>query len=72
MNLNRERTEVSSLEVLQQNLAAWNEPTHGVIVGDKFRYIATSNWPAYDDKGALKDGAQLQALRIMTVRLGEN
>ena len=37
-----------NLEVLQQNLEAWNEPTHGAVRGDKFYYIATSNWPSYD------------------------
>ncbi len=57
------------LEVLQQNLPEWSEPTNGVIVGDKLVYIATSNWPAYDDKGNLREGATLAPLRLMSVPL---
>lgn len=57
------------LEVLAQNLEGWNEPTHGVIDGDAFHYIATSNWPAYDDEGKVRDGAVLAPLRVMTISL---
>ncbi len=57
------------LQVLQQALPEWNEPTHGYVYRDRFVYIATSNWPAYDDKGRVRDGAQLAPLRIMSVPL---
>ena len=57
------------LQVLQQALPEWNEPTHGFVDGDRFVYIATSNWPAYDDKGDVRDGAELAPLRIMSVPL---
>jgi hypothetical protein len=58
-----------SLDVLAGNLEGWAEPTHGVIAGDEFYYIATSNWPAYDDDGDLRDGANLAPLRIMSLPL---
>lgn len=57
------------LDVLARALDGWNEPTHGVVVGREFYYIATSNWPAYDDEGALRQGAQLSPLRVMSLRL---
>lgn len=57
------------LRVLQQALPEWNEPTHGFVDGDRFVYIATSNWPAYDDEGNVRDGAELAPLRIMSVTL---
>lgn len=31
---------IVALEVLQQNLASWNEPPHGAVVGSHFHYIA--------------------------------
>jgi hypothetical protein len=69
IDLDRNGTTVRSLAVLQQALPEWNEPTHGIIIGDRFIYIATSNWPAYGDDGAVRDGAILQPLRLMSVDL---
>ena len=62
-------TTVLKLQVLQQRLPGWNEPTHGFVEGDRFYYLATSNWPAYGDDGGLRDGATLEPLRIMSVAL---
>lgn len=69
IRLDRAGKSAQSLEVLQQTLPGWNEPTHGVIDGENLVYIATSNWPAYDDAGALKDGARLEPLRLMSLNL---
>ena len=60
---------VTGLDVLQQSLPEWNEPTHGTVVGDEFFYIATSNWPAYGDDGQPVEPARLAPLRIMSVAL---
>lgn len=57
------------LRVLQQSLPQWHEPTHGFVDRDRFVYIATSNWPAYDDAGDLREGARLAPLRIMSLPL---
>jgi len=62
-------TTALALQVLQQALPAWNEPTHGAVVGDRFYYLATSNWPAYGDDGLPADEARLAPLRIMSVAL---
>jgi hypothetical protein len=69
IRLDRAGRSAQSLEVLQQALPEWNEPTHGVIDGGDFVYIATSNWPAYGDDGAVVSGARLEPLRLMSVRL---
>ncbi len=69
IDLNRQGASARSLTVLQQALPEWNEPTHGIIDGDRFVYIATSNWPAYGDDGVIRDGAVLQPLRLMSVDL---
>jgi len=69
IDLDKKGMTAKSLTVLQQALAEWSEPTHGVVDGDTFYYIATSNWPAYDDEGDLREGASLEPLRIMSVPL---
>jgi hypothetical protein len=58
-----------SLTVLAQNLTQWNEPTHGVIHGRNFQYIATSNWPSYDAEWKVREDTPPQPLRIMAVEL---
>ncbi|OFX00330.1 MAG: hypothetical protein A3E78_02855 [Alphaproteobacteria bacterium RIFCSPHIGHO2_12_FULL_63_12] len=69
IDLDRRGTTAKSLSVLQQALPEWREPTHGAVIGKDFVYIATSNWPAYDDDGNLRDGAGLEPLRLMSVDL---
>lgn len=69
IKLDKEGTTARKLSVLQQSLPEWNEPTHGFVDGDRFVYIATSNWPAYDDAGKLRDGAALRPLRLMAIEL---
>lgn len=74
IDLDKKGVATLSLEVLQQALPEWNEPTHGFVDGDEFVYIATSNWPAYDDNGNAREGARLAPLRLMSAPLapGEN
>ncbi len=43
--------------VLEANTPELGEPTHGVVVGDRFYFIADSGWDRYDDNGKKKDGA---------------
>lgn len=71
MKLNKTRMAVKKFEVLAQNLPEWNEPTHGVIDGDQFLYIATSNWPSYDSENDWKPREENppQPLRIMSIDL---
>lgn len=69
IKLDKNGSTATSLEVLQQALPEWNEPTHGVVDGDNFVYVATSNWPAYDDEGNLREGAKLEPLRLMSAPL---
>ena len=69
IGLNSEGGAATDFTVLHAKLEGWNEPTHGAVAGREFRYIATSNWPAYDDAGAVREGATLQPLRIMTLPL---
>lgn len=69
IRLDKSGATAERLDVIAQAIPQWNEPTHGVVDGDKFVYIATSNWPAYDDEGKLRDGATPAPLRIMSAPL---
>jgi len=69
IGLDKDATAVERFTTLQANLPGWNEPTHGAVYGRTFYYIATSNWPAYDDDGVLIEGAALKPLTIMSLPL---
>ncbi len=71
IELSDDAKSATELKVLAQALPEWNEPTHGAVMGDKFYYIATSNWPSYDAENgwAEREDKPLQPLRIMSVDL---
>lgn len=69
IGLDDDASEVVTFITMQQALEEWNEPTHGAVVGDEFRYIATSNWPSYDQDWNVREDAELQPLRIMLLPL---
>lgn len=69
LHLSEKGDAVAQLDVLQQALPEWNEPTNGTIAGDAFVYVATSNWPAYAEDGSEVEGAQRQPLRLISVPL---
>jgi len=45
--------------VLDRHLPVADEPTIGAIAGDRFVYVANSQWEKYDDQGRLEAGARL-------------
>ena len=55
--------------VIERSTATLGDPTHGVIVGDAFFYIANSGWDLLDEHGALKVQAHASSPRIMRVQL---
>jgi hypothetical protein len=67
--LDRTYTRTVSTDIIEQGTPTLGDPTHGVIVGDTFFYIANSGWQALDEHGDVKPGARLTAPRIMRVRL---
>lgn len=62
-------TAIVSEEVIERATPTLGDPTHGVVVGDGFYYIANSGWNAIDDHGDLKAGAKLTPAKIMRLRL---
>ena len=67
--LDSEITRVVSEEVIESATPGLGDPTHGVIVGGEFYYIANSGWDALDDVGKLKSGVHMTRARIMKTQL---
>jgi len=63
--LDPEFTRVLSEEVIERATPGLGDPTHGVILGDDFYYIANSGWDSLDDTGKVKPDARMTRARIM-------
>jgi hypothetical protein len=70
MRLNSSLTKIEDFEVLEANWPGLGHPTHGVVVGDRFYFIANSGWDRLTDDGQLKPGAAFDppAIREMDLR----
>jgi sugar lactone lactonase YvrE len=58
-----------SEQIIERSTPNFGDPTHGVMVGDSFYYIANSGWNELDAHGDLLAGAKLTPARIMRFRL---
>ena len=45
------------------------DPTHGVVVGDYFYYIANSGWDVLDEHGNLLEGKSLPVSSVMRAKI---
>lgn len=48
---------IEGWSLIETGAPALNEPTHGVLLGDVFYYIANSGWDRLNDEGAILPGA---------------
>ena len=69
MKLDRSMTSVVSEEIIERSTATLGDPTHGVVVGDWFYYIANSGWDVLDDHGDVKAGEKLSPGLVMRFKL---
>jgi hypothetical protein len=51
---------IASVEVLDSGHPAFADPTLGVVAGDRFYYIANSQWPAARPGGEMDPAVKLQ------------
>ena len=63
------KTRVLSESIIERATATLGDPTHGVVVGGYFYYIANSGWDSLDEHGALREGKTMTAASIMRARL---
>ena len=61
--------DLKTMQLLEANTAGLGEPTHGVIVGDEFYFIANSGWSDYDDQGRKKAGSTPVESSVRKLRL---
>jgi hypothetical protein len=47
--------------VLEANTPALGEPTHGVVIGRRFYFLANTGWDRYDREGRKKDTAAVMS-----------
>ena len=67
--LNPRQTRVLSESSIERATATLGDPTHGVVVGAFFYYIANSGWDSLDEHGVVREHKTLTAPSIMRARL---
>lgn len=67
--LDAAHAKVISQNLIESSTSTLGDPTHGVIVGPEFYYIANSGWDTLDEHGERAPGAKVTAARIMRVTL---
>jgi hypothetical protein len=67
--LNTAKTRVLSESIIERATATLGDPTHGVVVGGYFYYIANSGWDSLDEHGVVKEGKTMSAPIIMRAKL---
>jgi sugar lactone lactonase YvrE len=69
LQLDKALTRIVSEQIIERATPTLGDPTHGVIVGDSFFYIANSGWNQLDDHGDVKTGSKLSPARVMRFQL---
>jgi sugar lactone lactonase YvrE len=67
--LNAAGDSIVAAQTIDENPALAPEPTIGTMMGDRFVYVANSQWDEYDDAGNLEPGARLTRPRLIAVPL---
>jgi hypothetical protein len=62
-------TRALSWQTVEANWPGLGQPTHGVIVGRDFYFIANSGWDQLGDDGKLKPGSEFPAAEIRVMRI---
>jgi hypothetical protein len=62
-------TRVVAEDVIERSTPTLGDPTHGVIVGETFFYLANSGWNVLDDSGKLKPGMTFTEAAVMKAAL---
>ena len=63
------RTRVLSESVIERATATLGDPTHGVLIGNYFYYIANSGWDVLDQHGNLLEGKTLPLSSVMRAKI---
>jgi hypothetical protein len=69
MSLDDSLTRVTQWETIEANWPGFGAPTHGVVVGDRFYFIANSGWDRMNDDGSVKQGSVFEAPQIRQLKI---
>ena len=64
-------TKISSEEIVERSTETLGDPTHGVVIGTDFYYIANSGWDTLDDHGVVKPDSKITSPRVMRIDLND-
>jgi hypothetical protein len=64
-------TRIEGESIIERSTATLGDPTHGVVVGDRFYYIANSGWDSLDEHGNVQAGKTLPRALVMRAELGK-
>ena len=62
-------TRALNWQTVEANWPGFGQPTHGVVVGRDFHFIANSGWDQLGGDGKLKPGAEFSAAEIRVMRI---
>jgi hypothetical protein len=60
---------VLSESIIERATPTLGDPTHGVVVGRYFYYIANSGWNVLDEHGNLLEGKSLPPSSVMRAKI---
>ena len=69
MTLDAALTRVLEWETIEANWPGLGDPTHGVVVGQQFFFIANSGWDHMAEDGSVKPGETFEPATIRQMRL---
>src|SRR5258708_1113961 len=63
------QTKVASEEMIERGTGRLGDPTHGVVAGEWFYYIANSGWNVLDEHGDVNAGERLSPGSVMRYKV---
>jgi hypothetical protein len=63
------KNRITSETIIERATPTLRDPTHGVVIGEYFYYIANSGWDAVDEHGTAKSSATLTQAIVMRAKL---
>jgi hypothetical protein len=69
--LNASLAHVARESIIERATPTLGDPTHGVVIGNRFCYIANSGWDALDEHGNIQAGKTVSPSLIMCTDLGK-
>lgn len=61
---------IAAEKIIERSTETLGDPTHGVVIGEDFYYIANSGWDILDEHGNIKPGTKSSVPRVMRINRG--